>query len=60
MQYTGMVRDVDKMGRIVIPKEIRKQLKVEAGKDAFDIYMEGNCIVLRKFEPVCVFCGGSG
>ena len=40
MKSTGMVRAVDKMGRVVIPKEIRKQLKVENDVDSFEIYME--------------------
>ena len=40
MKSTGMVRAVDKMGRVVIPKEIRKQLKVENDVDSFEIYMD--------------------
>ena len=54
---TGMVRPVDKMGRVVIPKEIREHLGIENNVDSFEIYMSGRNIVLRKFEPTCVFCG---
>lgn len=53
---TGMVRTVDRMGRIVIPKEIRNMLKVENEHDSFEIYMDGDRIVLEKYRPTCVFC----
>ena len=56
MRSTGIVRQVDNMGRVVIPKEIRRQLKIENGKDSFEIYMDGDKIVLRKFAPTCIFC----
>lgn len=52
----GIVRPVDKMGRVVIPKEIRKQLDIKNDLDSFDISMEGNTVVMRKYQPVCVFC----
>ena len=57
MKSTGMLRPVDKMGRVVIPKEIRRQLKVENDVDKFEIFMEDDCVILRKFQPTCVFCG---
>lgn len=56
MKSTGMVRAVDKMGRVVIPKEIRKQLKVENDVDSFEIYMDGDKVILKKYQPTCVFC----
>ena len=56
MKSTGIVRPVDKMGRVVIPKEIRKQLKVENDIDSFEIYMEDDKIILRKYQPTCIFC----
>ena len=56
MKSTGMVRAVDKMGRVVIPKEIRKQLKVENDVDSFEIYMDGDKVVLKKYQPTCIFC----
>ena len=48
MKSTGIIRPVDKMGRVVIPKEIRKQLKVENDIDSFEIYMEDDKIILKK------------
>ena len=56
MRSTGMIRPVDRMGRVVIPKEIRRQLKIENDKDSFEIYMDGDRIILRKFAPSCIFC----
>lgn len=56
MKGTGMVRPVDKMGRVVIPKEIRKQLNVQNDVDSFEIFMEGDCIILKKYRPTCIFC----
>lgn len=56
MKSTGMVRAVDKMGRVVIPKEIRSQLKIENDIDSFEIYMDGDRVILQKYRPTCVFC----
>ncbi|MGN0451303.1 MAG: AbrB/MazE/SpoVT family DNA-binding domain-containing protein [Acutalibacteraceae bacterium] len=56
MKSTGMIRAVDKMGRVVIPKEIRRQLKVENDVDSFEIYMDGDKVVLKKYQPTCIFC----
>ncbi len=58
MKSTGMIRAVDKMGRVVIPKEIRRQLKVENNIDSFEIYMEGDKVILKKYQPTCIFCDG--
>ena len=56
MKSTGMVREVDKMGRVVIPKEIRRQLKVENDVDSFEIYMDDDKVILKKYQPTCIFC----
>lgn len=56
MKSTGMRRGVDKMGRVVIPREIRAQLQVESGVDSFEIYMEDDKIILKKYNPTCIFC----
>lgn len=58
MKSTGIVRKVDELGRIVIPIELRNNLKI-AIKDPVEIYSEGNSIVLRKHEESCVFCGST-
>ncbi len=56
MKSTGMVRRVDELGRIVLPKELRNTFDIEE-KDALEIYTEGNTIILKKYEPSCIFCG---
>lgn len=56
MKSTGIVRKVDELGRIVLPIELRRNLDIEE-RDALEIYMDGDKIVLRKYEPACVFCG---
>ena len=56
MKSTGIVRRVDELGRIVIPKEIRKTFRIEV-KDELEIYVEEDRIILKKYEPTCLFCG---
>lgn len=55
MKSTGIVRRVDELGRIVIPIELRRTLDI-AEKDSLEIYVDGSSIILRKYEPACVFC----
>ena len=58
MKSTGIVRKVDELGRIVIPIELRRTLDVDI-KDSLEIFTEDNMIILKKYEPACVFCGES-
>ena len=55
MKATGIVRQLDQLGRIVIPKELRKTFDLNE-KDPIEIYVEGNDIILRKYQPACIFC----
>jgi AbrB family transcriptional regulator, transcriptional pleiotropic regulator of transition state genes len=58
LKFTGIVRKVDELGRIVLPKELRVTLNINE-KDPLEIYVdEDSRIILRKYEPACVFCGG--
>ncbi len=57
MKHTGMVRPVDTLGRIVLPRELRKLLGIVDGKDSVEIFIDGDNIVLRKYQPSCIFCG---
>ncbi len=52
---TGIVRHVDNLDRIVIPKELCKKLGIEP-KDALEIFVEDTKIILGKYEPSCIFC----
>lgn len=56
MKSIGIVRQVDTLGRIVLPKELRTKFNIDE-KDALEIYTEDNTIVLKKYEPSCIFCG---
>lgn len=58
MKSTGIIRRMDELGRVVIPIEIRNQFNI-AEKDPIEIYVDGSSIVLRKFEPNCIFCGNT-
>lgn len=58
MKSTGIVRKVDELGRIVLPVELRRTLGIEI-KDSLEIYVDGESIILRKYEPTCIFCGNA-
>jgi len=52
MKATGIVRRIDELGRVVVPKELRRQLRIDEG-DAIEIFTESNGeIVLKKFSPL--------
>ena len=58
MNFTGIVRKVDELGRIGLPAEIRRILDIE-DRDELEIHLDGNSIVLRKYHEGCVFCDGT-
>ena len=58
MKSTGYVRQVDQIGRIVLPKYLRDNLKTEL-KQQLEIYTEGNEIYLQKYKTKCRFCGSN-
>ncbi len=58
MKSTGIVRKVDELGRVVIPIELRRTLQIEE-KDALEIYVDGEKIILKKYQPACIFCGNA-
>ena len=58
MKATGITRKIDELGRIVLPKELRKTLGIDPGTP-IEIYTEDDMIVLKKFENRCVLCGST-
>ncbi len=56
MKTPGAIRKIDDLGRIVIPFEMRKALKMEKG-DMLEIYLEDESLVMKKFVLSCIFCG---
>lgn len=55
MKSTGIVRKVDELGRIVLPIELRRTLDI-AERDPLEIYVSEDTILLKKYQPSCVFC----
>ena len=58
MKSIGIVRRIDELGRVVIPIEIRNQFNI-VEKDPIEIYVDRSSIILKKFEPNCIFCGNT-
>lgn len=56
MKSTGIVRKVDEQGRIVLPIELRRTLDL-GERDELEIYLDDDKVVLKKYEPACIFCG---
>lgn len=58
MKSTGIVRTVDSVGRMVLPAEIREKFGIKEGGE-LEIFVDSNSIILKKYEPTCIFCGSS-
>lgn len=56
MKPTGIIKKIDEMGRIVIPKPIRKTINAEIG-DSLQFFVDGDSIIVKKYSLSCVFCG---
>ncbi len=58
LRSTGIVRKVDELGRIVLPIELRKNMDLSP-RDAVEIFVEEDKIILKKYMPCCIFCGNA-
>lgn len=58
MKATGVVRQVDELGRVVLPIELRRVLLI-AEKDPLEIFVDDDQIILKKYQPGCIFCGSA-
>lgn len=56
MKSTGIVRKLDPLGRVVLPKDIRREMLLDYG-DPVEVYTNGDTIVLKKYQPGCKLCG---
>ncbi len=56
MKTTGITRPVDALGRVVIPVELRRVLNINTD-DYLEIFVDGEYIMLKKYEASCIFCG---
>ena len=61
MKSTGIVRKMDKLGRIVLPMELRKTLRIDLNTP-LEMFVDGESIVLKKYRPAgaCDYCGEVG
>ncbi|MBE6827395.1 MAG: AbrB/MazE/SpoVT family DNA-binding domain-containing protein [Ruminococcaceae bacterium] len=59
MKSTGIVRRIDKMGRIVLPMETRTLLNLNEEGAAVEIYTENDMMILKKYVPSCLFCSNT-
>ena len=57
MRATGIIRKIDFAGRLVLPPDLCDSLHIERGKDAIEILVEDDKIILRKYARACAFCG---
>lgn len=55
MKPAGIVRKVDQLGRIVLPKSLRRRYHMNEG-DPVEILVQGDTIILERYRPKCVFC----
>ena len=56
MKAAGIVRNLDNVGRLVIPKEMRNMIGINEG-DPLEIIQVNNEIVVKKYSKGCIFCG---
>ena len=56
---SGDIRCLDNFGRIVIPIEIRNLFGIVSCVDSLEIHCDGDCIILKKYQPACLFCGST-
>ena len=55
MKSTGIVRRIDELGRIVLPAELRRTMGMKE-RETLEIFVDGSTIVLKKYNPACIFC----
>ena len=58
MKSTGILKSVDELGRIVLPKKMRENLDIDI-RDQVELFVEGDRIILKKYMPTCIFCDSS-
>ena len=56
MKQIGYVSKIDTLGRVVIPKPVRQMFNLEK-EDAIEILPKDNGLLIRKYQPTCLFCG---
>lgn len=55
MKSTGIVRKIDNLGRVVLPVELRRNFDINKD-DPVEIFVDEKYILLKKYQPACIFC----
>jgi len=55
MKSTGVTRSIDKLGRLVLPKELRDTMNLPEGT-AMAFFTDADAIIIKKYQPGCEFC----
>lgn len=56
MKATGIVRNLDSLGRVTLPIELRRKLHMDI-REPVEIFVDGDKIILKKYEPADIFTG---
>lgn len=59
MRAIGCVRQIDKLGRLVLPADIRKSLNIVDGIDSVEFFVDNDSVIIKKYRPSCVFCNSA-
>ena len=59
MRAVGCVRQIDKLGRLVLPSDIRRMLNIKDGSDSVEFFVDEDSVVIRKYRPACIFCNSA-
>ncbi len=59
MRAIGCVRQIDKLGRLVLPSDIRKSLNLVNGVDCVEFFVDDDSVIIKKYRPACIFCGSA-
>lgn len=58
--FSGFIREIDSVGRVVIPMQLRKELAINVQGSAVEMFCDGKQIILKKAVPCCLFCNAEG
>lgn len=58
MKPIGIVKRIDDLGRILLPKNLRDSMHIKTD-DPFELFVDENSILLKKYQPACIFCNST-
>lgn len=57
MKATGLTTKIDEVGRIVIPRQIRKTLNLTPNIDTIEFFLDSDKLIIQKYKNTCTLCG---